>query len=433
MSDNIYSPNFLKNSSCENHNLLEWDYQNVVAKTGGQGGTWMFEFSPTGHMEQSVLAATIDGTPPNFRITAAFKLPQVQDPIDTSVKAYITLSVEYKDDTFDVFVIPCIDNVKYADNLQNGWVFTQQDCIVKNKQLEVVKVRIDTENITGGLQLDYITLQKDTGVDQYSSEAINSQLPSLLYYTNPSQITVVNAETQPVYLGITAVQSSNLSVSLVIYGTSAEVCTLTITLQLDSTNIPFTPLKQKVQVGDFIIGIPFTIPQVAQGAHYFGVKLQANLGTVTIQPNMLQVTVDGRYLSGGLSPDLPHAEVQWEIHYIDVSSGRLNSDCIVLTDLPISRTIWDYITWFDINNDNHCRIGNVTAALTQTAEESYFLSTETDDWLRDLTYTLMNGLLLQKTVFDSNMTVTELGSGFVFTGQMLESTHLTSISKLEVE
>lgn len=364
MSDNIYSANFLKNSSCELKNMLEWEYQNVTAKPGGQANTWLFELAPTAYMEQNVLAATIDGTSPNFKVTAAFKLPQVQDPIDTSVKAYITLTVEYKDDTFDVFIIPCVGNVQYADNLQNGWILTQQDCIVQNKLLEVVKVRIDTENIDGGLQLDYITLQKDTGVDQYSSQAINAQLPSLLYYTNPSQITVVNAETQAVYLGVTAVQSSNLSVSLVIYGTSTAISTLTITIQLDSTNIPFTPLKQKLQVGDFIIGIPFTIPQVGQGAHYLGVKLQVDLGTVTINTNMLQITVDGRYLSGGLSPDLPHAEVQWEIHYIDVSSGKISDSVLALTDIPISRTIWEYIVWQDINAASNCRIGNVTAALT---------------------------------------------------------------------
>lgn len=432
MSNNLYSENYVENSSCENKNLIGWDYQNVTAKSGGQDGTWYFELNSTAFMEQSILAATINGTPPNFRLTTAFKLLQTQDPIDTNVKAYVTLTVEYKDDTFDVFIIPYIGNIQYANNIQNNWILIQQDCIVQNKELEVVKVRIDTENITGGLAIDYITVQKDTGIDQYSTEVINQQLPSMIYYTNPSQITVSTTETQPVYLGTTTLHSSNLSIALAIYGVATQDSTLTMSIQLDATDIPFSPLKQKVSAGDFIIGIPFTIPQVAQGAHYLGIKLKVDVGGITIATNMLQLTVDGRYLAGGLNPDLPHAEARCEIYYINVNPSLVSESITTFIDLPISRTIWEYILFNELNN-NKCRISNVSASLTQTAEESTFIESEASDWDENTTFVVLDGALYQKNIYDINMSSTTLGSGTMYTGQMIDTADISIIGKVEVE
>lgn len=186
-------------------------------------------------------------------------------------------------------------------------------------------------------------------------------LSSMLYYANSSVLTVGSTSIQPIYLGVTAVSNTNLSFNLSLYCTASVVCTLTIQIMLDNKEIPFTP-KQKLQQGDNVIGIPLGIPQVSSGAHYISVYLKTDTGTVTIPIYNLQCMVDGRNLQGGLSAEAPHAEVIFDVVYMDVKgvAGIEVSASSILDDM-VNNQIIESVNYLDVNS-----AGNVADDVTIT-------------------------------------------------------------------
>lgn len=165
-------------------------------------------------------------------------------------------------------------------------------------------------------------------------------LSSMLYYASPQVLTINTSVQQPVYLGVTAIANTNLTVLVSIYGVASQASTLTIKIQLDNKDITFTP-KTKLQLGDNTIGIPLGIPQVAAGAHYIGVFLNVDGGTFTIPIWNMQLMVDGRNLQGGLSAEPPHAEVKETQAYMAIHSMYFNyikdgTDAVAVIDNPLN-------------------------------------------------------------------------------------------------
>lgn len=165
-------------------------------------------------------------------------------------------------------------------------------------------------------------------------------LSSMLYYATPQALTINTVSQQPIYLGVTAIANTNLTLLLSIYGTASQSCTLTVKIQLDNVDITFTP-KVKLQQGDNTIGIPLGIPQVSAGAHYVGVFLSVDIGTFIIPIWNLQLMIDGRNLQGGLNAEPPHAEVKDSqafvaMHSIYLSLVRGNTFINIDIDKPIN-------------------------------------------------------------------------------------------------
>ncbi|EHN13448.1 phage tail spike protein [Clostridium sporogenes] len=185
-------------------------------------------------------------------------------------------------------------------------------------KVPVIKIRKDVlrglnVKVELGQPKDNILNQMDTSeikttVDELGNKVAET-LTSMLYYANPVEFIVGTSKIQPVYLGISAVASTNLSMNLSLYCIANEECTLTIQIQLDREDITFTP-KQKLLKGDNVVGIPIGIPQVKCGAHYLGIFLCVDTGSMKIPKFNLQCMVDGRNLQGGLSSEPPHAEVK---------------------------------------------------------------------------------------------------------------------------
>ncbi|KEI07156.1 hypothetical protein Z957_09510 [Clostridium sp. K25] len=185
-------------------------------------------------------------------------------------------------------------------------------------KVPVIKIRKDVlrglnAKVELGQPKDNILNKMDTSeikttVDELGNKVAET-LTSMLYYANPVEFIVGTSKIQPVYLGISAVASTNLSMNLSLYCIANEECTITIQIQLDREDITFTP-KQKLLKGDNVVGIPIGIPQVKCGAHYLGVFLCVDTGSIKIPKFNLQCMVDGRNLQGGLSSEPPHAEVK---------------------------------------------------------------------------------------------------------------------------
>ncbi|OBR94166.1 MULTISPECIES: phage tail spike protein [Clostridium] len=199
-------------------------------------------------------------------------------------------------------------------------------------KVPVIKVKKDILNCVNikvelGQPKDSILKQLDTAnikttLDELGNKVAES-FSSMLYYANPAALTVGTASIEPVYLGITAVADTNLSMNFTMYCTASSLCTITIEIQLDNKDIPFTP-KQKLQQGDNVIGIPLGIPQVQQGAHYIAVFLKVDAGTVNIPMFNLQCMIDGRNLQGGLSAEHPHAECSQNQGFVNMNGLYIN-------------------------------------------------------------------------------------------------------------
>jgi phage minor structural protein len=222
-------------------------------------------------------------------------------------------------------------NYKNLETVSVGDIVTLKHSEL-NLDVKVTVIRITTDHLTGKntkVQLGQPKKYADNSSEinsalQTVKDDLGNQIAkvtsSMMYYANPAVLTIGTASQNPVYLGITAVDNTNLTCLISIYGVASAVCTLNIQILLDNRAIPFTP-KQKLQVGDNIIGVPLGIPQVPSGGHYISIILNTDTGTFTIPLFNLEVMIDGRNLQGGLNAEPPHAEKIQAISFLNVLSG----------------------------------------------------------------------------------------------------------------
>lgn len=197
-------------------------------------------------------------------------------------------------------------------------------------------------------------------LDQYIAEisrnsevmasTISQALSSMLYFTNPSTLIVGTADKEVIYMPIGTVRNTNIMSYLILSVNATAVSTLTIKYSLDNSIIP-TNLKQKLQIGDNLIAIPMALVAVTEGGHYFSVKLSLDTGSITVMPNGLQLAIDGRNLTGGISSEIPHAEVIESVKFINVSTGRISFDYLVQVNPPLGESYTEIVAYFDVSND----------------------------------------------------------------------------------
>lgn len=210
------------------------------------------------------------------------------------------------------------ENFKQLETVKVGdLVIVRHQELNIDVKMQVIKVKKDL--LTGVNTKIELGEPKSTIFDQLDTKALVNSMSSMvdskmqdvvnsvMYYANPVALTVSTISIQPIYLGISAVKSTNVSVNIVVHGTASAVSTLTMKIQLDGADLAFAA-KQKLQQGDNIIGIPMGLPQVPAGSHYLGVYMSVDSGTFSIPLFNLQCLIDGRNLQGGLSSEPPHAE-----------------------------------------------------------------------------------------------------------------------------
>ncbi|NLK23291.1 MAG: hypothetical protein GX309_04730 [Clostridiales bacterium] len=230
-----------------------------------------------------------------------------------------------------------------------------------NAKVKIIKIKRDllsgiNTKVELGQPLKNILKSLDaTTIIKNATDEIGNQvaqtLSSMLYYANAVELTVSTIPIQPVYLGIGAVANTNLSLNLSISCIAEVDCTLTIKIELDGTEISFKP-KQKLLQGANTLGIPLGIPQVPLGGHYIGMHLVVDTGKISIPIYNFQCMIDGRNLQGGLSTELPHAEVMLDIQYEDLRNKYINkqsADVILCSE--INDSILEKIKYIDVGKD----------------------------------------------------------------------------------
>lgn len=284
-------------------------------------------------------------------------------------------------------------------------------------------------------QLDMVDIK--TSIDELGNK-VEETLTSMLYYANPVALTIGTTSIQPMYLGVTAVAATNLSMNFSMYCTASTACTVTIQIQLDNKDITFTP-KQKLQQGDNVIGIPIGIPQVSSGPHYIGVFLKVDTGTLNIPMYNLQCMVDGRNLQGGLSAEPAHAECFEKLEYIAMSKLYLNKTHgnYISHELqnPMSSILNTYQT-ADIAaiTDGKQMITDYEVSIKKYGEILYFNTQYKYKYLIDDNALIIdNDGLYFKTIYEGTAVTEEIDSGEMYSFEFLDNSSFASIEKMEVE
>ncbi|MBE6068090.1 MAG: hypothetical protein E7211_10440 [Clostridium lundense] len=325
--------------------------------------------------------------------------------------------------------------------------------IVRHKDFNIdVKVpvlKIKKDVLTGvnvkvelGQPRDSILNQLDMGIIKTTIDELGNKvaesLTSMLYYANPVALTVGTTAIEPIYLGVTAIAATNLSMNFSLYCTASASCTITIEIQLDNKGIPFTP-KHKLQQGDNVIGIPLGIPQVSKGAHYIAVFLKVDTGTLTIPMFNLQCMIDGRNLQGGLSAEPPHAECSEKQSFVNVNGlylSKVNGNYIS-SELqnPLSSILSAYKSADVLAISSGKQIStNYDVSIKKYGEILYLTSQYKYKYLIDDNLLIVDneGLYL-KTVYEGTAVDEPIDSGKMYSFELLDSSNFANIEKLEVK
>lgn len=284
-------------------------------------------------------------------------------------------------------------------------------------------------------QLDMVDIK--TSIDELGNK-VEETLTSMLYYANPVALTIGTTSIQPMYLGVTAVAATNLSMNFSMYCTASTACTVTIQIQLDNKDITFTP-KQKLQQGDNVIGIPIGIPQVSSGPHYIGVFLKVDTGTLTIPIYNLQCMVDGRNLQGGLSAEPAHAECFEKLEYIDMSKLYLNKTHGNYTSHELQNPMSSILNTYQTADiaaitDGKQMNTNYEVSIKKYGEILYFNTQYKYKYLIDESALIIdNDGLYFKTVYEGIAVTETIDSGEMYSFELLDNSSFASIEKLEVE
>lgn len=339
------------------------------------------------------------------------------------------------------------ENYKHLQNVNVG-----DKVIVRYKDFDidikvpVIKIKKDVlrglnEKVELGEPRDNILNQMDTSeikttVDELGNKVAES-FSSMLYYANPVDLTVGTSKMQPVYLGISAVSSTNLSMNFSLYCIASEENTLTIQIQLDGKDITFTP-KQKLLKGDNVVGIPIGIPQVKSGAHYLGVFLCVDNGSLQIPKFNLQCMIDGRNLQGGLSADPPHAEVKEYQPLININGMYFEKlqagNQVIAFEEPIPVIFSESI----IKNENLFKDKIMDTGydifIKKYGVILYFNSQFQSKYLRNENTTIVDdsGLYI-KTNYEALAQNEEVDSGIMYSLELVDLNKVKEIENLEVK
>jgi phage minor structural protein len=397
--------------------------------------------------EKYITIANWDGSDyPSFAIIKKVIFDADDEPTLRSLAQAAADTIGLERITIEVDFMELSKTVEYMNYKQLETVSVGDTVTLKHSELnldvKVTVIRVTTDHLTGKntkVQLGQPKKYAD------NSSAINSALQtvkddlgnqiakvasSMMYFANAVILTVTTTSQTPIYLGITAVDNTNLTCSISIYGVASEACTLNIQILLDNRAIPFAP-KQKLQSGDNIIGIPLGIPQVPAGGHYLSIILGTDTGTFSIPMFNLEVMIDGRNLQGGLNASPPHAEIIQAIAFLNVANGTATTTATISgLQIPITNSISETV----IQQSLPGIVNTVMQVImNKVAEETNFDIDVSPMFDTDSQFMQFNGTLSFVTQYmSSDMTIVSTDTGLLYSSVLSSSTDFSAFTNLEV-
>ena len=245
-------------------------------------------------------------TPKAFKVTVKF----TGEFDEFSPAAFVKLLIKDIDKKYQVFTAPF-----QVMNKTSSSYFMQAELITNVADFSTLIFQFNTEEYVEILEWK---LYPSSDVDKNTLSTVESLLPQFLSTFNENVITIGTNETEIVNLPFAMCEAGNLSCHLLFSYVVETSCKMIITIKIDGSPEPYTPIVLQAQEGPGFIGIPHSFLQVQVAAHLVSVtvRLEAYEGASTdgnlkasIQAKAVRYTCEGRGILNGQSGEYPHAEV----------------------------------------------------------------------------------------------------------------------------
>lgn len=203
----------------------------------------------------------------------------------------------------------------------NAWELDVGDyCYVIDDELgirlkvRVVKLRQYPEHEWDNeIELNYLIPGLSDSL-QDDSTASTSEGEQMIFINNQSPSTINTNYQNLLQLSITAYASTNLQAGLLLIGQASTKTVLRAYFTFNGIQIG-PELKQTVD-GYSTVGVPFLVPQIPDGSGFLNLYIKVDAGTFNIAIGEASLFIKGENLLGGMSSELPKADIVEEVEFI---------------------------------------------------------------------------------------------------------------------
>ena len=204
-------------------------------------------------------------TPKAFKVTVKF----LGEFDEFSPAAFAKLLIKDKDKKYQVFTAP----FQVTSKTSNAY-YMQAELITNVADFNTLIFQFNTEEY---VEITEWKLYPSSDIDNNTLNTIESMLPQFLSTFNENAITIGTNETEIVNLPFAMGEAGNLSCHLLFSYVVEAFCKMIVTIKVDGSAEPYTPIVMQVQEGPGFVGIPHSFLQVQAAAHLISVtvKLEA--------------------------------------------------------------------------------------------------------------------------------------------------------------
>ena len=204
-------------------------------------------------------------TPKAFKVTVKF----LGEFDEISPAAFAKLLIKDKDKKYQVFTAP----FQVTSKTSNAY-YMQAELITNVADFNTLIFQFNTEEY---VEITEWKLYPSSDIDNNTLNTIESMLPQFLSAFNENAITIGTNETEIVNLPFAMGEAGNLSCHLLFSYVVEASCKMIVTIKVDGSAEPYTPIVMQVQEGPGFVGIPHSFLQVQAAAHLISVtvKLEA--------------------------------------------------------------------------------------------------------------------------------------------------------------
>ena len=300
--------------------------------------------NPNGKAKITLLREDLDYLPDFLQITIKYSTSQTISNYEPHFWAKLEV-VDVNDERY--VYIAWMNQVELV--AQNTWfVQTVVDIVDADIKFITFYVYADSD-ITEPIVISQRELRTSVALSKSQQDAINNQLPSVVFFSNSTQMVVTSALATVITSNFQLSASSNLLLHLILSGVATADCEITISFQVNNTELSYSPMKHRIQAGNFLIGIPGSLLQVGSGNNTFIIRLSCSSGTLTFVKDHIYGTIDGKNILGGYSSEVPHAEITQLITYLNVK-GNYNIQTLlqIFMDTVLGGNITQPIAYLNV-------------------------------------------------------------------------------------
>lgn len=177
------------------------------------------------------------------------------------------------------------------------------------------------------------------------STAQSSRGEQLILVKNQSDLTIDSNYSTALEMNITSYVSTNLQCGLTLVGQASATSAIIHAYLTFNGNRVGPYIRQSVN-GWATIGVPFILAQIPEGSGTLALLIKIESGTFSIANGDAELFVKGENLFGGMSSDLPRANVVEEVTYTNINVSENN---LVTKQIPIKSTNTETVTYSSLN------------------------------------------------------------------------------------